>query len=510
MRALPQLTMAMALVWLGCGSDPSEGAPDATAADTLDVSKGDSPTADAVAGDTSDSSTATVTITFAITVPPETPADQHPRVSVGAAFTEQRLDVPAGTLDWTVHLGDAVELDQQGAPVVHHSVVASDTTLSATVLRWGPAGGQSDADVAFLVRVPAATNSTTGLWISGNQPALGDWSGTGLRLVRAQADYWAAVLTTAPSTTLAFKVTRGAWTSVEKGSHGEELDNHEATAAERYQRVTVDVVRWADDPSTTPTGHARIDTIHDVGSQYLSPHRDVLVWLPPGYDSDTTRTYPVLYMHDGQNLFEAETSAFGTEWEVDETAEALVLAGDIEPLIIVGVDNTGDRIPEYTPTRDSDYDDGGDADDYGRFLVDELKPRIDQTYRTRPAASETGLCGSSLGGLVSMYLGLQHADTFGRIGVMSPSVWWDNRVIVDDVEALTMKLPLRVWLDIGSDEGGGESVQDAAALKDALVAEGWVLGADLAYTVYQGASHDEASWAARMDDVLRWLYPATP
>jgi predicted alpha/beta superfamily hydrolase len=107
-----------------------------------------------------------------------------------------------------------------------------------------------------------------------------------------------------------------------------------------------------------------------------------------------------------------------------------------------------------------------------------------------------------------MYLGLERPETFTRLGVVSPSVWWDDRDIVTRVQALPGKLPLRVWLDIGTAEGGGESVEDTQLLRDALVAKGWVVGQDLAYTEIPGAAHNEAAWAARIDDILRWLYPA--
>src|SRR5215213_5718683 len=168
-------------------------------------------------------------------------------------------------------------------------------------------------------------------------------------------------------------------------------------------------------------------------SLYLEHDRDVLVWLPPGYDGSDGRSdgrstnvrYPVLYMHDGQNLFEPHT-AFqkGEHWKVGETATELIEAGRIEPLIIVGIYNTGEaRIDEYTPTDDAKLG-GGHADDYGRMIIEELKPLIDRTYRTQPA--RTGLAGSSLGGLASLHLGFTHPQVFSRIAALSPSVWWDK------------------------------------------------------------------------------------
>jgi len=241
-------------------------------------------------------------------------------------------------------------------------------------------------------------------------------------------------------------------------------------------------------------------------SRHLDVPHDVLVYLPPGYDDAPTRRYPVLYLQDGQNLFD-EATAFSREWQVDETAQRLIEAGEIEPLIIVGVANAGERrLDEYTPTRDRRHRAGGGASRYGRMLVEELKPFVDGTYRTRPDAASTGLGGSSLGGLLTLYLGLQYSGMFWRLAVLSPSVWWDERFIVRRVRLLSFKPPLRIWLSVGTSEA--EGVEDAArALRDALVEKGWREGEDLAFTVVDGARHEEAAWAGQVEPVLRFLFP---
>ncbi len=189
-------------------------------------------------------------------------------------------------------------------------------------------------------------------------------------------------------------------------------------------------------------------------SAFLPDARDVLVWLPPGYAAEADRLYPVLYMHDGQNLFDPDT-AFqkGEHWRLGETATELIAAGRLEPLIIVGIYNTGDeRIHEYTPTKDARLG-GGLAGDYGRLIVEELKPLIDRTYRTRPDAAHTGLGGSSLGGLATLHLGFTHPDVFSRLAVLSPSVWWDRRAILTTVRQTRPRPKLRLWVDMGTAEG---------------------------------------------------------
>ncbi|HYB93421.1 MAG TPA: alpha/beta hydrolase-fold protein [Vicinamibacterales bacterium] len=244
-------------------------------------------------------------------------------------------------------------------------------------------------------------------------------------------------------------------------------------------------------------------------SQYLEHDRDVLVWTPPGYAEQPARRYPVLYMHDGQNLFEPDT-AFqkGEYWRVGETAAALIEARRIEPIIVVGVYNTGDaRIDEYTPTGDHKLG-GGHADDYGRMLIEELKPLIDAEYRTLPERDHTGLAGSSLGGLVSLHLGFTHPSVFSKVAALSPSVWWDRKAILRTVRQARSKPRLRLWVDMGTAEGR-RGLDDARSLKAALVGLGFVDGVDLHYAEYEGATHSEHAWSERVGPVLEWLFPRT-
>lgn len=255
-------------------------------------------------------------------------------------------------------------------------------------------------------------------------------------------------------------------------------------------------------------------------SQFLDQDRDIVVWLPPGYqagsgpglstggqDAGSGRRFPVLYMHDGQNLFEPDT-AFqkGEYWRVGETAAASIEAGEVEPLIVVGIYNTGDhRKDEYTPTRDARLG-GGDADDYGRMIIEELKPMIDRTYRTQPDAASTGVAGSSLGGLVSLHLAFRYPHVFRRVAALSPSVWWNWRAILKTVRQAPSKPPLKIWLDMGTAEGK-KGLDDARLLTAALVGLGFAKGADLHYAEYEGATHSEAAWAERVGPMLQWLFP---
>ncbi|HEX2640308.1 MAG TPA: alpha/beta hydrolase-fold protein [Pyrinomonadaceae bacterium] len=247
----------------------------------------------------------------------------------------------------------------------------------------------------------------------------------------------------------------------------------------------------------------------NFGSAHLDSPRNVLVYLPPGYDDEPERRYPVLYMHDGQNLVRPEDAFGGVAWAVDETAQGLIHAGEVEPLIIVGIYNTPARVEEYTHVkaeRGRMRGHGGKADEYGRMIIEELKPFIDAEYRTRSEREFTGLGGSSLGGLVSLYLGLKRPDVFSRLAVMSPSAWWANNQIIRDVARISERLPLRIWLDIGKKEGSRIKHQ-VRALREMLLANGWREDVDLAYFEIPDARHEESAWAARFGEVVKFLYP---
>ena len=263
----------------------------------------------------------------------------------------------------------------------------------------------------------------------------------------------------------------------------------------------------------TLTGN--IQSHPDFKSRLLGNRRDVLVYLPPGYRRSRTRRYPVFYLHDGQNVFDAATSFGGVEWGVDETAQRLINQALIEPVIIVAVANTGEsRIHEYAPTRGriqagKRRRSKGLLRQYGRFLINELKPFIDARYRTLTEPQSTGLGGSSLGGLATMVLGLWFPNVFQRLAVMSPSIWWDEGVLLNMVEHLDEEArpPIKIWLDTGTHEEGWER---ARLLRDGLVEKGWRLHDDLHYFEDEGAGHTEAAWAHRIDAALRFLYPPPP
>lgn len=259
------------------------------------------------------------------------------------------------------------------------------------------------------------------------------------------------------------------------------------------------------DSSTLP---ARVQLHPQFHSRFLPSDRDLTVYLPPEYEAEPERRFPVLYMHDGQNLFDPGTSFVpGRTWRIAETADAVIANGEVEPLIIVGIANTGEhRLAEYTPVRDWKMG-GGEAGKYGRLITEELIPFIRANYRTLDEPEHTGMGGSSLGGLVTLYLGLKFPDIFGKLAVLSPSVWWSHKNILGYVNETKVDRKPRIWLDVGDAEGR-HTVADADLLERRLLAKGWRNDIDLHYERIAGGTHDEAAWAQRVAPMLRFLFPA--
>lgn len=246
-------------------------------------------------------------------------------------------------------------------------------------------------------------------------------------------------------------------------------------------------------------------------SRVLHNHRDIVVWLPPGYGL-TRRRHPVVYFHDGQNILDPSTAFGGRAWQAGDRATELIRAHAIIAPILVGIYHTGtNRMNEYAPTPAAFIGpDGGpgqstgDAKHYAKFVVTELKPFIDSHYFTLPGPRHTAVAGSSLGGLVSLYFALWHPRVFGHVAALSPALDWDDRTVLREFSRLRKKPDVRLWLDMGTAEPGWEVVR---IFRDTLVSKGWQPGEDFAYREVAGAGHAEEAWAARLGDVLKWLLP---
>jgi len=283
---------------------------------------------------------------------------------------------------------------------------------------------------------------------------------------------------------------------------------------------TLSPVEWHDyrEYYNSSSGHHVSGTIRIAPTIYspeLDNSRDISVYLPPSYHQ-SIRRYPVIYMQDGQNLFDNATSYAG-EWGVDEAMEALGHHEGLEA-IIVGVPNAGKhRIDEYSPFRDHHLG-GGRGNRYLDFLADTLKPMIDADFRTRPGRKYTGIMGSSMGGLISLYAFFHRPETFGFAGVMSPSLWFAGQAIFDYVDS-ALYYPGKIYLDAGTREYGEQRsngrLHRAAAsrsyyasvrrMKGILLRKGYRPLRDLMHVEEKWAGHSESSWARRLPPALRFL-----
>ncbi len=250
---------------------------------------------------------------------------------------------------------------------------------------------------------------------------------------------------------------------------------------------------------TQQSAVGNIKLLPALESTELGNTRDILVYLPPTYEG-SDRRYPVIYMHDGQNLFDAATS-FAGEWAVDQTLESASEQG-LEA-IVVGIPNVGaERTNEYSPFKDGKHG-GGRGDLYIDFLVNTVKPLIDADFRTLPEPHYTGIAGSSMGGLISIYAFFREPTVFGFAGVMSPSLWFANGAILDYIRDVPFA-PGRVYLDVGTNEGE-LTLRNVQRARDILIGKGYRLGWDLLCVIDEGASHNEAAWRRRLRRELVFL-----
>jgi predicted alpha/beta superfamily hydrolase len=236
----------------------------------------------------------------------------------------------------------------------------------------------------------------------------------------------------------------------------------------------------------------------ELWSPQLRNRRYVDVYLPDSYDAGRRR-YPVVYMQDGQNLSDPAIAFAGNTWHLNEGL-AWLFARGIEP-IVVGVHNTMGRLAEYSPFPDPRHG-GGDAERYARFLIDTVKPRIDAIYRTRRDRDATVIAGSSMGGLVSLFVFFRRPSPFGRAAVMSPSIWFGERKILDFVETARLTRG-RLYLDVGTAEGD-DTLRNTRALNRLLRARGYRRDT-LRYIEAEGHQHREADWAWRLPQALEFL-----
>ena len=367
----------------------------------------------------------------------------------------------------------------------------------------------------IIVQVPADTPASASVFVAGSLPGVGSWKADGIQLARAVDGTYSGDLTLDTGQTLEYKFTCGSWDAVEKAADGSDRANRQLSVGTTTAPITATVERWASEPAkaNTVVGTLRIVQVPAAG---LHGTRTIRVWLPPGYDDTAAaRRFPVLYLQDAQNCFDRATSAYGSEWQVDETLTRLIANGTVPPLIVVGIDNAGaDRTREYTFDVDP-QDGGGDGAAYADLFLHVIMPFVENAYRVQTGPAHTFIGGSSLGALVSLEIVRRHPGVFSGVLVMSPSLWWDNQTTIDDLAKDPSGLVgTRVWIDIGTREvvplapAGSMDPQNQRAVDEACRLDAVLRNAGIKekLSVDEGAQHNEIAWAKRFPAAVAYLF----
>lgn len=242
-------------------------------------------------------------------------------------------------------------------------------------------------------------------------------------------------------------------------------------------------------------GH--VNYYKNVESKFLELSRNVFVWLPPGYDQNNEKKYPVLYMHDGQNLINPKTSFAGYDWRVDETASKLIRQKKLHEIIIVGINNTKDRLEEYSSSNK--------GKSYVKFIIEELKPFIDSNYRTNSDKKNTAVMGSSMGGLISFFIVWNFPEVFSKAACLSSSFYYNNEEAIKMVHSVKggskAKKKIKLYIDHGED-----GLPRGQKMFCALTKKNYLIGTDIDYYYAPGAEHNEIAWADRLERPLLFLF----
>ena len=349
--------------------------------------------------------------------------------------------------------------------------------------------------------------------IPGNTPvgatiyAAGTFNGWDPGLTPMVADGNGNYTYTVPEGTgvLKYKFTRGAWSSVEGDAGGNEIGDRTISFTGSPQTVNLSVLSWKDLAGSGSSSTAA-SNVHILSNNFAIPqlnrNRKIWIYLPPDYET-STKTYPVIYMQDGQNLFDNATS-FAGEWQIDETLNSLFAAGDYGA-IVVGIDNGGgSRINEYCPWNNAQYG-GGEGDLYTQFMAETLKPYVDANYRTKPGKEFNALIGSSLGALISNYGGIKYSQTFSKIGSFSPAYWINNTQFNNYITTSTADLSgMRIYFVAGSNESA-TIVSEIETVKNNLQTKG-LTATNTLVKIDSYGQHNENYWKGEFSAAYKWLF----
>ena len=352
-----------------------------------------------------------------------------------------------------------------------------------------------------ITSVPTNTSASDKIFVAGT---FNNWNpGDSTKILTKQNDGAYTITFSPPTGVLKFKFTRGSWATVEGTAAGGDISDRTFDYSGTAASTNLSIAGWVGQSSQMSTAAANVKVLKtDFGMPQLNRSRKIWIYLPPNYALDSTKRFPVLYMHDGQNLFD-KTTSFSGEWQVDETLNLLHQMGD-KGCIVVGIDNGGaSRLNEYSPWRNVQYNVGGEGVLYGKFIVETLKPYVDANFRTKNDRENTAVAGSSMGGLISMYLGAEYQNVFSKVGVFSPSFWFNDSCYLH-VQAKGKQFPMRYFFLAGQYEDA-TLVSKVDKMTTLLRGLGYS-DADLKTVVRADGQHSEWFWAREFGDAYSWLF----
>jgi predicted alpha/beta superfamily hydrolase len=349
-----------------------------------------------------------------------------------------------------------------------------------------------DVQITFTVIVPPMTPQNAVVYIAGNHPLLGQWTPGEIALRKIDDSTWSRTFTFTKGQDLEYKITLGSW-DTQALYHSLEAPPNSRTTVEGNENIIIHPIGWQNIMVRSLPGKitGTVQYHRQLQGEGLQYARDLIVWLPPSYTKQKSVRYPVLYMHDGQNIIDPQTSFIGYDWQVDEVADSLIRSGAIEEIIIVGIYNSPDRMSEYSDT------DLGKA--YVRFVINTVKPLIDSTYRTKSDRRNTAVMGSSMGGLISFLFAWWHPEIFSKAGCLS-SVF-DSRAssVLNLVREEKMKShDVKIYFDCGGSGGDGSLKPGMEKLIEIMHEKGYIEGTEFISFFDPKAEHNERAWALRV------------
>ncbi|MBK8701358.1 MAG: hypothetical protein IPN29_18155 [Saprospiraceae bacterium] len=355
-----------------------------------------------------------------------------------------------------------------------------------------------------VVSVPSMPSMPENIYVAGN---FNGWNpGAAAYKLKKESNGYYTITFTPNLSQLEFKFTMGSWATGEGTAQGGYIANRKLTYTGGPKTVDIVIAGWEGQANTPGTASKNVSLLTDSFKiETLNRYRTIWLYLPPDYQTQNAKRYPVIYMQDGQNLFDRNLS-FSGEWRVDESLDSLFLLGD-RGCIIVGINHGGSkRIDEYSPWVNAQYG-GGEGDEYVDFMVNELKPYIDQHYRTLAGPEFTGIMGSSMGGLISFYAAIKYPNTFGRCAPLSTSYWFSPSVFTFVTGLDFTNFTQKMYMAAGGQEGGNQ-VGDMERMAALLLAQNYD-ESRLKWQTDQSAKHNEVYWAKIFPQVYQWLFSDT-